>query len=101
MAGPLTGAVAELRRWAASEAMALTGRVQGPPSAAPGRPASTVADALRRIGAVHPTVPLPGVRLLGKRAAAADLRRDAPRSCGGAFRVLRTRDGHLGLSPPP
>ncbi|MET7896565.1 CoA transferase [Streptomyces mirabilis] len=100
MAGPLTDAVAELRRWAASGAMALTGRRQGPPTASPGRPASTVTDALRRIRAVHPAVPLPGVGLLGERAAAAGLRRDAPRSCGGVFRVLRTRDGHLGLSLP-
>lgn len=100
MAGPLTDAPSELRLWAASGAMALTGRRVGPPTASPGRPASAVADALRRIRAIHSAAPLPDVGILAERAAAAGLHRNAPRSCGGAFRVLRTSDGHLGLSLP-
>lgn len=96
----MTEAAAELRRWAASGAMALTGRQHGPPTAAPGRPASAVAEALQRIRAVCPDAPLPDIRLLGERAAAAGLRRGAPWSCGGAFRVLPTADGHVGLSLP-
>lgn len=39
---------------------------------------------------------IPG--LLGERAAYAGLTRRGPWSCGGAFRVLATRDGHLGMS---
>lgn len=66
--------------------------------AAPGRPASVVAAALARIAAVHPEADLPDVRLLGERAAAAGLTRNAPVSCGGAFRAVATTDGVLGLS---
>jgi hypothetical protein len=36
--------------------------------------------------------------LLGERAAYAGFTRRGPWSCGGAFRVLPTADGHLGLS---
>jgi hypothetical protein len=83
--------------------MALTGRPDGPPRAAPGAPASFVRRALdrietatsRRTGA-RPV--LPDVKLLGERAAAAGLRRNGPWSCGGAFRAFRTTDGWFGLS---
>ncbi|WP_280386452.1 CoA transferase [Nocardia wallacei] len=94
-----------LRAWAASGAMALTGRPQGPPRAAPGSPAAGVSTTLRRIGesarartGVRPA--LPGVEVLGERAAIAGLARRGPMSCGGAFRALRTQDGWLGLSLP-
>src|SRR6185369_8072575 len=60
--GPRAFAEKRLPRWA--------GRRDGPPSAAPGRPASAVADALRRIRALHPAAALPDVRILGERAAA-------------------------------
>ncbi|CAN5140611.1 CoA transferase [soil metagenome] len=83
-----------LRDWAASGAMALTGSFDGPPRAAPGRVASVVREALA--GVVGG--PLPG--LLGERAAYAGLSRNAPWSCGGAFRVVSTADGHLALSLP-
>ncbi|WP_166139774.1 CoA transferase [Nocardioides ochotonae] len=86
--------------WAASGAMALTGRPDGPPVVTPGRPASAVAAALARIRAVHPDANLPDVRVLGERAAAAGLARRAPTSCGGAFRTTPTYDGVLGLSLP-
>lgn len=93
----------ELLAWAQSGAMALTGRTDGPPLAVRGRPAGVVRDALARLAAatrqrtgVEPT--LPDVGLLGERAAIAGFVRRAPRSCGGAFRLLRTSDGWCGLS---
>jgi len=96
----MTDQSSETILWARSGAMALTGRSDGPPCVAPGRAASTVRTALDRIHSVHVTAPLPGVELLGERAAAAGLARRAPWSCGGAFRVVRTADGHLGISLP-
>ncbi|WP_024803581.1 CoA transferase [Nocardia sp. BMG51109] len=94
-----------LRAWAASGAMALTGRPYGPPRAAPGRAAARVSAALSRFGELSSSrtglrPSLPGVEVLGERAAVAGLTRRGPRSCGGAFRTLRTRDGWLGLSLP-
>ena len=86
--------------WAASGAMALTGRADGPPRLAPGRPASAVREALDRVAAAFPGTALPGIGLLGERAALAGLRRRGPWSCGGAFRAVRTADGWLGLSLP-
>jgi hypothetical protein len=88
----------DLALWAFSGAMSLTGRADGPPMAAPGRPAAAVATALARIAAVHPEAALPDVRLLGERAAATGLGRNAPASCGGTFRTVATSDGTLGLS---
>ncbi|NYI75520.1 CoA transferase [Nocardioides panzhihuensis] len=103
-AEPTAAARAEaLRDWAASGAMALTGSTDGPPTAAPGRAASFVRESLGRVAELaesrsggRPT--LPDVRLLGERAAIAGFTRNAPWSCGGAFRTMRTTDGWLGLS---
>lgn len=89
--------------WARSGAMALSGRPDGPRLLPPGAPATHVHEALdafsqatlARTG-VHP--PLPGVELLGERAASAGLSANAPWSCGGTFRAMPTRDGFLGLS---
>ncbi|RLV50275.1 hypothetical protein D9V37_05355 [Nocardioides mangrovicus] len=80
-----------LEDWATSGALALTGRTDGPPLVPPGRAASVVREQLAGLG-----LEVPG--LLGERAAYAGLRRRGPRSCGGAFRVLRTLDGHVGLT---
>lgn len=77
--------------WAASGAFALTGPADGAPILPAGTGASRVREQLAAIG--HS---IPG--LLGERAAYARLGRRGPWSCGGAFRVLSTRDGHLGLS---
>ncbi|MCX5044179.1 CoA transferase [Aldersonia sp. NBC_00410] len=95
----------ELREWAASGAMALTGRRDGPPIAAPGSAATMTTAALRDVA--ETTVQrtgrapaLPGAQILGERAAIAGLQRAGPLSCGGAFRVLATSDGWLGLSLP-
>lgn len=77
--------------WAASGAMALSGRADGPPLLAPGDPAGYLRHHLAEIGEE-----IPG--LLGERAAYAGLTRRGPWSCGGAFRMLPTRDGWVGLS---
>lgn len=82
-----------LADWAASGAMALTGRRGGAPLVGPGRAASAVHEAVG-----HLDLDLPG--LLGERAAYAGLRRNAPWSCGGAMRIVPTSDGHLALSLP-
>lgn len=70
---------------------------------APGRPAHWLAEQLSRIAhlaaertGVRPA--LPGVELLGERAAIAGFERRGPLSCGGSFRAVRTLDGWLGLS---
>lgn len=89
--------------WAASGAMALTGRADGPPLMSPGRPAAWINDQIRAVTdlAVRRTghAPrLPDAHLLGERSAIAGFSRRAPWSCGGSFRAVRTDDGWLGLS---
>ncbi len=84
--------------WARSGAMALTGRVDGPPRLSPGAPASALRAALAVLTADAAGAPIPGVELLGERAAYAGLHRNAPWSPGGGFRALPARDGWLGLS---
>ncbi|MFD0228188.1 CoA transferase [Streptomyces hirsutus] len=103
MNGTEDAASAEARLWAASGAMSLTGRADGPPRPAPGLPATTVAEELTRLSRSArrrtgraPT--LPDVRLLSERAAIAGLRRRGPLSCSGTFRTLPTPDGRIGLS---
>ena len=81
----------ELADWAASGAVWLTGRPDGPPLVPPGRAATVCREILTAWG-----LSIPG--LLGERAAYAGLGRAAPRSCGGAFRILPTADGWLGVS---
>lgn len=83
-----------LRDWAASGAMWLTGPPDGPPRVPPGRAATVVRRSLAQLGPGVP--PLPG--LLGERAAHTGFARNAPWSCGGAFRTLPTTDGWVGLS---
>lgn len=97
--------MSELQAWACSGAMALTGRPDGPPRAAPGAPATYASRALERTAeatarrtGTRPS--LPDVTVLGERAAAAGFNRNGPWSCGGAFRALPTRDGWLALSLP-
>ncbi|MBD0322182.1 MAG: CoA transferase [Aldersonia sp.] len=85
--------------------MALTGRADGPPLPAPGDPAGAVRRALDRVAdatreRTGAMATLPGVQLLGERAAIAGLGRRGPWSCGGAFRTLPTADGWIGLSLP-
>ena len=88
--------------WAASGAMALTGRRDGPPLLPPGQAASAVNGALlameclARMAGGAPALPRAGI--LSERAAIAGLERDAPRSAGGTFRILRAADGWLGVN---
>ncbi len=96
-------AVVELALWAKSGAMDLTGLRDGPPVAAPGRPASTIARELTRLAASTEArtgvwAEVPDVSLLGERAAIMGLSRNGPFSCGGAFRTFPTADGWLGLT---
>jgi hypothetical protein len=88
--------------WAASGAMALTGRRDGPPLLPPGQAASAVRGALMALECLAQLrgdeAVLPGAGVLSERAAIAGLRRDAPRSAGGAFRVLRAADGWVGIN---
>jgi crotonobetainyl-CoA:carnitine CoA-transferase CaiB-like acyl-CoA transferase len=87
----------ETELWAASGAMALTGRRSGPPLLCAGSPATALSDSLRALADLG--VPdLPGIELLGERAALAGMRRNAPWSPGGAFRIVPAADGWLGLS---
>ncbi|MDR7167285.1 crotonobetainyl-CoA:carnitine CoA-transferase CaiB-like acyl-CoA transferase [Nocardia kruczakiae] len=99
------GSSPAVQDWAESGAMAVTGRTDGPPSVAAGSAASAtrawlaVFAALREVdGSVchH----LPGVEILGERAALLGRGRNGPWSVGGAFRVLPTADGYLGVSLP-
>ncbi|GAA1869932.1 CoA transferase [Asanoa iriomotensis] len=101
----LAGAPSPLTDWAASGAMALTGRADGPALVAPGEPATAVRAALAVFAGLtrartgrDPDLPGPG--LLAERAAIAGFTRKGPISCGGAFRLLSTIDGWLGISLP-
>jgi hypothetical protein len=92
-----------LRAWAASGAMALTGRSAGPPLAAPGTPTLSVRRSLEQVAAsalarTGRSFDLPGAELLGERAAVLGLERQGPVSCGGSFRTVATTDGWFGLS---
>jgi hypothetical protein len=88
---------AEAAAWAASGAMALTGRVDGPPLGPPaglvtraGALAREVAASARALGGALDIDPL---QLLGERAAIAGLHRRGTTSVGGATRLLRADGG--------
>jgi hypothetical protein len=93
---------ASLAAWAASGAMALTGRPDGPPLGPP-RPlvpgllavAERIADDSGRLGRA---VQLDPLALLGERAALRGLRRGGTVSCGGHTRLLPAADGWLAVS---
>jgi hypothetical protein len=77
--------------------MALTGRRDGPALLGTGSPASAVRaalDVLARAGVPD----LPGVGVLGERAACAGTVRNAPWSAGGSFRMVHAADGWFGVS---
>lgn len=88
----------ETELWVRSGAHELTGYADGPPQRGPGAPASVVAAALADIRMLYPRAELPDVDLLSERARLAGCKRNAPSSCGGAFRILPTPDGWFGLS---
>lgn len=83
--------------------MAVSGFADGPPQIAPGMPATYVFEQLEQLR-LHSLSWGHGLdddadeRLLGERAALAQFGRNAPFSPGGAFRILPSRDGFVGLS---
>ncbi|MFD0686420.1 CoA transferase [Actinomadura fibrosa] len=85
--------------WAASGAVALTGRPGGPPLVPPGRGA-LLARQLAEIFAdrAGARLPLDGSRLLSERAAFTGHRRRGTVSAGGACRLLPTADGWAAVS---
>jgi hypothetical protein len=86
-----------LADWAASGAMHLTGRPDGPPLVHTG-PAAALRGALSALAALSPGSRLPGVELLGERAAISGLTRQGSTSCGGATRLLRSGDRLVALT---
>jgi hypothetical protein len=91
--------------WALSGAMAITGLRDGAPLVSTGRPATAVVRALDQVAdrteartGCRPA--LPGMTVLGERAALTGFGRNGPRSVGGPYRILHTADGHLGVSLP-
>ena len=85
--------------WAASGAMILTGRPEGPPLGAP----SALIDLVDRATSVlhrgsERLVCVDGLALLGERAALGDLSRGGAISCGGGARLVPARDGWLAVS---
>ncbi|MCU1600919.1 MAG: acyl-CoA transferase [Frankiales bacterium] len=83
--------------WAASGAMWLTGRPDGPPLVHTG-PAIALRGALLALSALAPGPALPGIGLLGERAALMGLSRQGKVSCGGGSRLLATTTGAVALT---
>ena len=81
----MASASSAAKAWAASGAMALTGR----PDAAGLVPPDGVIRRIRALGEPLGIDPLP---LLGERAAASGLTRQGSVSCGGSARLLRALD---------
>ncbi|MCW2623074.1 MAG: hypothetical protein JWL64_2676 [Frankiales bacterium] len=100
---PASGPYDLVADWAASGAMALTGRADGPPLLAGGTPATALRGALLALAVVGRAAGLqverlPGVELLGERAAIAGLTRQAPASPGGGTRLLAAADGPVAVT---
>ena len=77
--------------WAASGAMALTGRADGPPLVPPD-------GIVARATQLGRSLSVDVLGLLGERAAAEGLSRRGERSCGGAARLVRAADGWLAIN---
>jgi len=101
MTGP---AEDDLADWAASGAMFLTGRPDGPPLPPPpgfvARLRAIGAIVARRSAELGRPVEVDVLALLGERAALAGLRRAGDVSCGGAARLLPTADGWVAVNLP-
>ncbi len=98
----LGATTAEIDAWAASGAMALTGRAHRAPLGPPSGLVATLARFADRL-AEHPDAAGHPLRvdplaLLGERAAIGGLSRHGSISCGGATRLLPTRDGWLAVT---
>ena len=96
------GQVRAVEAWAASGAMALTGwpdeRPLGPPAGLLPEVAVLDAALTRHAAAAGRRLEVDVLALLGERAAVGGLQRGGRTSCGGATRLLRTRDGWLALA---
>lgn len=94
----------DIAAWAASGAMALTGRADGPPSVAPagvvGAARAAAADVAEMTSRIGRPVVLDGPALLGERAAIAGFGRQGAVSVGGAARFERAADGWVVLNLP-
>lgn len=86
----------DLARWAASGAMALTGRPHRAPLGPPSGLVPAVAELEARLGAHG--VEVDGLALLGERAALLGLTRAGSASCGGGARLLAAQGGWLAVS---
>jgi hypothetical protein len=96
--------------WTDSGVVALTGRADGPPLVPPGAAATAARGAEQAFAALLGDAtcvphadggtrpPVGWHRLLGERAALAELRRRAPWSPGGACRAVACADGWAALS---
>ncbi len=98
------GSVADLARWAASGAMALTGPAGGPPSAVPAvLAASMVAaadDVATQTSRWGRRVVVDGPALLGERAAITSMTRRGDVSVGGSARFVAAADGWVVVNLP-
>jgi CoA-transferase family III len=92
----------EVATWAASGAMALTGRPRraplGPPAGLVAKLAVVGAMLAERSAALGRRVEVDPIALLGERAAIAGLTRQGAVSCGGGTHLLPARDGWLAVS---
>lgn len=84
--------------WLASGGQDLTGYAVGPALGVTGHPASAVRAAMAWFAALTGASDPPGIGLIGERAALVGLSRNAPRSCGGAMRLLPCVEGYVALS---
>jgi hypothetical protein len=90
--------------WAASGAMALTGRADGPALGGPSTLVDLAEQAARRLTSdstyaqVGLDLQVDGLALLGERAALQRLARNGAHSAGGSTRLLAAADGWLALS---
>jgi crotonobetainyl-CoA:carnitine CoA-transferase CaiB-like acyl-CoA transferase len=99
MVGAMADDLSDLEWWAASGAMWLTGRADGPPLGPPARLVPGARTVAVRLAAAHPRLAaVDPLALLGERAAEAGTVRDGARSCGGATSLLRAADGWLALT---
>lgn len=88
--------------WAASGAMSLTGRADGP-ALGPPEPLVPALEGVARLvaqrsAALGKAVHLDPLGLLSERAAIAGLHRRGTTSCGGGTRLLRAADGWVAVS---
>ncbi|MFI0369133.1 CoA transferase [Actinomadura sp. 1N219] len=85
--------------WAASGAVALTGRPDGPPLVPPGRAATHARVAAARVAELTGgAVQVDGAALLAERAAFTGASRRGSVSAGGGCRLLPTADGWAAVS---